>query len=229
MIHPHTEIRFIGDSIGYGIFATQCIPAGTIVYVQDPLEHIITPDIFRQYSEDMQRIIEKYSYINEHGHRILSWDLAKYVNHCCRCNTISTGYGFEIAIRDIEAGEEITDEYGLFNLEQPMIVACQQPGCRGVVCQEDIQHYAPLWDRWIQRVLPLILDLEQPLLPFVEDDTLLALIDYLIDQKQYRSVALLSSAQVSQVSQVVQDLGRSSMPSPCSPTPELDDQSHAVS
>jgi hypothetical protein len=37
MIHPWTELRFINDSIGYGVFATQFIPKGTIVWALDDL------------------------------------------------------------------------------------------------------------------------------------------------------------------------------------------------
>ena len=35
MIHPATELRWVGSSIGYGVFATAVIPRGTIVYVKD--------------------------------------------------------------------------------------------------------------------------------------------------------------------------------------------------
>ena len=38
MIHPKTELRFVNDDIGYGVFATEFIPKGTILYVKDELE-----------------------------------------------------------------------------------------------------------------------------------------------------------------------------------------------
>lgn len=41
---------------------------------------------------------------------------AEYVSHSCTPITISTGYNVEIAIRDINSGEQVTDEYGLFIL-----------------------------------------------------------------------------------------------------------------
>ena len=117
MIHPNTELKLINEHIGYGVFATADIPEGTIVYVKDSLELIVSPTDYLMHSEAMKDVIEKYSYIDEKGNRIISWDFAKYVNHCCNCNTISTGYGFEMAIRDIQKGEQITDEYGIFNLD----------------------------------------------------------------------------------------------------------------
>ena len=130
MIHPNTELKLINEHIGYGVFATADIPEGTIVYVKDSLELIVSPTDYLMHSEAMKDVIEKYSYIDEKGNRIISWDFAKYVNHCCNCNTISTGYGFEMAIRDIQKGEQITDEYGIFNLEKEMVLVCGQENCR---------------------------------------------------------------------------------------------------
>jgi uncharacterized protein len=116
MIHPNSRIQFISDNVGCGVFATAFIPKGTIVYVKDFMELTITPEQYEKLPHVLQEKVEKYSYIENQGNRIVSWDHGKYVNHCCDCNTISTGYGFEIAIRDIHPGEEITDEYGLFNV-----------------------------------------------------------------------------------------------------------------
>ena len=120
MIHPDTELRKVNDTIGYGVFAKCDIPKGTIVYVKDPLEIEVEPERFEELDPTYQSIVNWFSYIDERGVRIISWDIAKYVNHSCDANSISTGYGFEIATRDIAAGEEITDEYGIFNLPAPL-------------------------------------------------------------------------------------------------------------
>ena len=129
MIHPKTELKFINEHVGYGVFATEDIPEGTIVYVKDSLELVVSPTDYLLHSEEVQQVIEKYSYIDPHGNRVISWDFAKYVNHCCNCNTISTGYGFEIAIRDILKGKQITDEYGIFKLTTEMEVSCGMDNC----------------------------------------------------------------------------------------------------
>ena len=44
MIHPSTEIRYIDDVVGLGVFATTRLAKGTITYVWDPLEIEILPD-----------------------------------------------------------------------------------------------------------------------------------------------------------------------------------------
>ena len=191
VIHPHTELRLIDPVVGYGVFATQDIPAGTLTYVKDSLEIVVAPAEYDRHAPEMRGAIDKYSYIDERGNRIVSWDFAKYVNHCCDCNTISTGYGFEIAIRDIRAGEQLTDEYGIFNLEEPMTLVCDSPLCRGCIRPEDFDTHYRAWDAKILRALPRFADVEQPLLPFVDPATRAAVDRYLAAPETYRSVYAL--------------------------------------
>jgi hypothetical protein len=188
MIHPHTRLQYIDDVIGYGVFATRFIPKGTITYVKDLLEREIPWDEFQQLDPEMQVVAEKYSYIDERGVRIVSWDFAKYVNHCCHCNTMSTGYGFEIAIRDIHPGEEITDEYGIFNLEWDMEVKCRYANCRRHITHDDLDRYHAEWDKAIQPALQLLFEVNQPLLHLLEEKTVAQLQQYLHDPSCFKSV-----------------------------------------
>lgn len=188
MIHPHTQLRLINDTVGYGVFATQFIPKGTIVYVKDSMEIEISPTQYLLYQPEMQEAIEKYSYIDERGYRIISWDFGKYVNHCCNCNSISTGYGFEIAIRDIQPGEQITDEYGIFNLQEEMILECGFAACRKKIKPSDFDDYYQEWDEKIKDALPRLHEVEQALLPFLDTATIQRLDDYIQNPSSYRSV-----------------------------------------
>jgi len=188
MIHPKTELKYINDQVGYGVFATDDIPEGTIVYVKDSLEVVITPTEFLLHTTEMKEVIDKYSYIDEHGNRIISWDFAKYVNHCCNCNTISTGYGFEIAIRDIKKGEQITDEYGVFNLEEEMTLVCGEKNCRMKVTPEDFDNYYQDWDEKIKNSIGKLFHLEQPLMPFIDGNTRRELNAFYKNPKKYKSV-----------------------------------------
>jgi hypothetical protein len=171
MLHPHTRLQHISDAVGYGIFATRDIPAGTIVYIRDSLEIAVSPAQFAAHSPEMRAVIDKYSYIDERGDRIVSWDLAKYVNHCCQCNTISTGYGFEMALRDIATGEQLTDEYGIFNLDIKMELVCDRPGCRKRIGPGDFDRYYPEWDAKIRPVLPRLFGVDQPLGSLLTEET----------------------------------------------------------
>ena len=83
MIHPSTRLVYIDDHIGYGIVASELIPRGTITYVKDELEICLSPRQFETLSAVLQSQAEKYSYMDARGTHIMSWDIAKYVNHSC--------------------------------------------------------------------------------------------------------------------------------------------------
>jgi len=191
MIHPDTELHFISKEMGCGVFAGSRIPKGCIVYVKDALEIEISPDVFENLPAPHKILADRYAYIDERGIRILSWDHAKYVNHRCDCNTISSGYGFEIAIRDIAPGEEITDEYGLFNLEEEFELACRCKLCRKVCRATDIDIYYPLWDSWVIDALQHVLDVDQPLWPHMDPVARDRVMEYLQGRAPYQSVLSL--------------------------------------
>lgn len=191
MIHPDTEVKYVNDVIGYGVFATAFIPEGTILYVKDPLEIEVTKSRFKKLDRKHQEIVEKYSYIDERGVRILSWDHAKYMNHSCDCNSISTGYGFEIAITDIHKGEEITDEYGLFNIPEPVDINCQCTNCRKQLLPDDIDQYHDIWDSRVRHALEHINLVSQPLWDVLEESTRSQVMNYVSGGAEYRSVRYL--------------------------------------
>lgn len=191
MIHPDTELRLVNDQIGLGVFATQLIPAGTITFVRDPLDVEVPPDSPLLAHPVLGERVEKYSYIDPSGARIVSWDIGKYVNHSNDCNTMSTGWGFEIALRDIAAGEEITDEYGLFNMQCEMPVyggACSQ---RTAVRPDDFDRFADGWDGMVRGALSRLNDVPQPLMSLIDPATHRELMVYLNTGRNYRSVRVL--------------------------------------
>jgi hypothetical protein len=193
MFHPDARIQWINDVVGYGLVATRLIPKGTITYLKDPMELEFSPQHFQQLPAVLQAEVEKFSYIDEKGNRIVSWDFAKYVNHCCNCNTMSTGYGFEIALRDIYPGEEITDEYGIFNMEESMAVVCEKPGCRLTIQGEDLERYAAKWDEQLKESLRSIKIVDQPLWFLLQEDIIAALNGFLENESFYKSVLALKN------------------------------------
>ena len=171
MIHPHTQLRFISPAMGYGIFATQDIAAGTITYVRDPFEITFTQAEFAAIEEPYKSVVDRYCYTDRHGTLIMGWDFSKYVNHSCNANTLLTAFGFDIAVRDIAAGEEITDDYGLFNVQETLEIACGCENCRGWLKPDDLERYHATWDAKIQPALAQTATVEQALLPFMDADT----------------------------------------------------------
>ncbi|MCG6975786.1 MAG: SET domain-containing protein-lysine N-methyltransferase [Acidiferrobacterales bacterium] len=188
MLHPATELGAVSPDIGVGIFASGFIPKGTIIYIKDPLEIVIEEGDNRLQDPAMRKLIDRYSYMEPTGKRIVSWDLAKYMNHSCDANSISTGYGFEIAIRDIEPGEEITDDYGLLNVEQRMPCCCGASNCRGWIGEDDIQKYHTKWDSLARDALAYYYYVSQPLGGLMDTLTRRQLQRYLDTGEGFRSV-----------------------------------------
>ncbi|HSM62598.1 MAG TPA: SET domain-containing protein [Gillisia sp.] len=162
MIHPDTEVRFISDEIGYGIVATKLILEGTITWVQDELDQVYTPEQVAEMSAFTQEMIDKFTFRNNQGNFVLCWDTAKYVNHSFNSNCISTAYDFEIAIRDIQPGEELTDDYGYLNVTQAF-KAKNEGVPRTIVYPDDLVNFHKDWDAKLERSFKKLNKVAQPL------------------------------------------------------------------
>ncbi|HYF70135.1 MAG TPA: SET domain-containing protein [Ohtaekwangia sp.] len=163
MIHPDTELRFISDAIGYGVVATKFIPKGTITWALDKLDRTFTPQQIAELDPLYQQVLDKYTYRTPQGNHILCWDNARFVNHSSRSNCITTAYEFEIAVRDIHPGEELTDDYGYLNVEQPFEVLPEEGTDRLVIYPDDLLRYYHQWDEQLLQAFPQLLNVEQPL------------------------------------------------------------------
>ena len=184
-------MRKVNGTIGYGVFATRLIPKGTILYVKDPLEIEVEPEQFEVMDPQFQIMVDRFSYVDERGFRIISWDIAKYVNHHCDSNSIVTGYGFEIATRDISVNEEITDEYGIFNLTESLKCCCDSTNCRGTISDNDWDIYGHVWDKRAKDALNCFKQVTQPLIKFMDTEVYQDLIKYLTNRQNYISVLRL--------------------------------------
>ena len=169
MIHPDSELRFVSPAIGYGLFATRPIPRGSITWVGDPLDQIISAEKLKTLPESLAGLAHRYSYVNGRGERILCWDHGRFVNHSCAATCLSPGFDFEIAVRDIAAGEEITDDYGTLNLDEPFRCLCGAPWCRGQVLPDDPVRHAVEWDLRLAGAFPEIARVAQPLWDLVAE------------------------------------------------------------
>lgn len=167
MLHPHTELRFVSPQIGYGIFATALIPKGTITWVKDELDRIIPKDEVAHLSSANLENLMKYSYRNFQGDYVFCWDLTRYVNHSYNPNSMLTALGFEIAIKDIRPGEEVTNDYGTFNITEAFTCASGPSHERDVVSPDDLLRYHKTWDEQIAAVFPFVSELTQPLSKFL--------------------------------------------------------------
>lgn len=168
MIHPNTELKFISNEVGYGVVATAFIPAGTITWVLDKFDREFTPKEVEKLEPIYQNILDTYTYRNNKGNFVLCWDIGRFVNHSFNSNCLTTAYDFEIAIRDIQPGEQLTDDYGYLNISEPF-EGVDEGTERKIVYPDDLVTYHKIWDEKINNVFKDIVTKEQPLRILIED------------------------------------------------------------
>ncbi|MEH7343180.1 SET domain-containing protein [Bacillus sp. JJ1532] len=168
MIHPHTELRFINDQIGFGVFATEFIPKGTITWALDELDQILEPNDVENLDQYRRELLKKYSYRNQEGKYILCWDLGRYVNHSFHANCLGTAYEFEVAVRDIHPGEQLTDDYGTLNIDEPFECIPEDGTERKEVYPDDLLYFSEEWDQKVIEALRNLHEVNQPLIHLIQ-------------------------------------------------------------
>lgn len=150
-----------------GVVATKRIPKGTITWARDALDLGLSRSDFRRLPEVFRPALDRYTYITGTGEYVLCWDHGRYMNHSCEPTCMSPGFDLEIAIRDIEAGEELTGDYAIYNIESGFDCLCGAGGCRGRVEPHDRLVLVDRWDRLVRAALLLLPTVPQPLWPLV--------------------------------------------------------------
>lgn len=169
MLHPDTELRFVSPEIGHGVFATRPIPKGTVVWVRDPFDQTFSPERVARMTPRERGILARWAYVDGRGDTILCWDHARFFNHSCDAACLAPGWDFEIAVRDVPAGGELTDDYGTLGLEEPFHCLCGSPRCRGTLLPDDMLRLAGAWDARVASAFPLLRSVEQPLWDLIAD------------------------------------------------------------
>lgn len=190
MIHPKTELKFISNEVGYGVVATEFIPAGTITWALDDLDREFTPAKLKKMNALYQNILDTYCYRNRKGNYVLCWDYGRYVNHSFKSNCISTAYDFEIAIRDIHPGEELTDDYGYLNVSEPF-TGIEEGTRRKTVYPDDLLNHHEAWDKQLIKNFPKIIKVNQPLKSLLSEkswDTITAIAEGKKEMKSIKEI-----------------------------------------
>ena len=105
---------------GFGVFAAAPVAKGTPVWrFAQGLDMEFSPDIVNGLPEHVRSFFSHYGYLDRNVRRIiLCFDDARFVNHSDAPNVATDyaqdPYGLDVALRDIEAGEEITMDYAGF-------------------------------------------------------------------------------------------------------------------
>jgi len=170
MMFPHTKLRYINEQMGFGVFATKFIPKGTITWALDDLDHILEPEFVAKLDKPRRKFLNKYSFRNQNGQYILCWDLGRYLNHSFHANCIGTAYNFEIAIRDILPGEQLTNDYGTLNIGTSFKPISEERTERKRVNPDDLLYFYKEWDQQVTEALKHFNDVEQPLIHLIRPE-----------------------------------------------------------
>ena len=168
MIHPDTELSFINPQIGYGVVATRFIPMGTITWALDKLDRVFTQAEVDEMDGVYKEILNKYCYRDNQGDLVLCWDHSRYVNHSFNSNCITTAYNFEMAVRDIYPGEELTDDYGYLNCLEPFKCLPEPNTYRTYVLPDDPLHFYKEWDDKVNSAFTQFNKVDQPLVFLID-------------------------------------------------------------
>ncbi len=116
-----------------GVFALEKIPKGTRIleYTGERLKHEHADDLYDD---------RPYTYlfgVGDGTHVIDGYGMAMYVNHSCEPNCETEEDEDErvwiVALRDIDAGEELAYDYFLYDGAGPAKCTCGAAKCRGTM------------------------------------------------------------------------------------------------
>ena len=125
-INNDVEMRPSGIN-GTGLFARRGFKAGEVV-LQWKLDVTVgLADLPNVPDQELKYVHP----LDEHTFVILQ-PPERFVNHSCENNTIPGDFA-DIAVRDIQAGEEITSDYSIDGAAQRFACSCGAASCRGMI------------------------------------------------------------------------------------------------
>jgi len=183
MIHPHTRLITIDGIVGSGVIATKRIPRGTITWVLDELDRALTGPEMEKLSPNYEDLLDRWTFNDGRGRRVLCWDLGRYMNHSCEPNCGGSEFWFEVALRDIEPGEQLTNDYATLYMgpTEGFDCRCGALSCRGVVSHQQVPEAVVSVRHQIWEALAELDMVDQPLLPLLRRervDAAMQLLDY---------------------------------------------------
>jgi uncharacterized protein len=165
VIHPDTRLVTIDDHVGQGVVATRRIPMGTITWVLDDLDGVFAESEASELPECYQPMIDRWTFNDGRGQHVLCWDLGRFMNHSCESNCGGTEHDFEIALRDIETGEQLTNDYAAFHMlpRERFECHCGTASCRGLVTHGLFPDVTEALDHRVAVALAFVDRVDQPL------------------------------------------------------------------
>ncbi len=143
MLHPAIEMLDKGGLHGNGLFATERIPEGTILWRLT--EPTYTWEEVQEWSEDRLKDFKRYGFQCGADRYSLPADDSREVNHSCNPNMWWLDSYTLISRWDIRPGEELTYDYASCDITQLMKMDCN---CRTQGCREIITNLDYLDSSW---------------------------------------------------------------------------------
>lgn len=102
---------------GQGLFASEKVKKGDTIWTYNPKVDLRIPKAkVLAWPKDVKEKMDHFAVLAEDDHYILSTDGSRYINHSKNPNVETFGsYGDMVALRDIQANEEITSNYFEFD------------------------------------------------------------------------------------------------------------------
>jgi len=127
---------------GYSIVAARPLPKGTIVFRDEgkAFPIVTRPHVMQHWSEKDRETFSRYAWpLSSDGHVYAIWEddhtTWRPINHSCDPNLMFVAPHSlnNVAVRDIEEGEELTMDYATFcdGTMQPFDCMCKTAKCRG--------------------------------------------------------------------------------------------------
>ncbi|HEY6131157.1 MAG TPA: SET domain-containing protein, partial [Halioglobus sp.] len=187
MIHPDTRLVTIDGVVGSGVIATRRIPRGTITWVMDELDRTFTGDEMNALPARYDELLDRWTFHDGRGHRVLCWDLGRYMNHSCEPNCGGSEYWFEVALRDIEPGEQLTNDYATLYMRpsEGFECRCGAPTCRGSASDAAVPHAVAKIRNQLRHALSELGLVAQPLSELLHTDWLARAQELLAPQLDY--------------------------------------------
>jgi|SRR3990170_4791455 len=134
MLHRYIDVRR-GGKEGRGLFATEDIKKGEIVWTLDKEEKIISKEERDTLPDETRRFAFQY----KNGF-IVVHDGSEFMNHSCDPNLWWNGDNTLSAVQDIKKGEEITYDYSTADVGSwiaEWICNCGSKDCRKKISGND--------------------------------------------------------------------------------------------
>ena len=124
MIHIQYALK-TSDLHGIGLFADEHVTKGQLIYTASPLLDInITQEQFDNLSQNEKDEIRRWGFFDEPSQKWhVDFDVSKFINHAYRASVTqdsSHDEAYLVAARDIEVGEELTQNYLEFESEEDL-------------------------------------------------------------------------------------------------------------